>query len=90
MVLFIPERSLRLDKLRRIAPSPGLPKDFAPSQLVQAVGELAAPQRAMGALTLTLAGPGFTGSLIPFLFLFTAGVCFFSKRLLPGTFLFKT
>lgn len=85
-MLFTPERSLRLGKLRRITSFPGLPEDFAPSCFVQVVGELAAPQRAMGALMVTSAGPEFTGSLIPFLLLFTAGVWAFFQTGPPWDF----
>lgn len=44
----------------------------------------------MGALILTSAAPGFARSLIPFLFVFTAGVWAFSQLLLRVTSLFKT
>lgn len=87
---FLSLRASCLDKLRRIAPLPRVPKDFAPSQFAQVMGELAASQRAMRALMLILTQPRFTRNLASFLLFFAAKLWGFSKLLLPGTSLFKT
>lgn len=63
---------------------PWVPEDF----LCTREDELAAPRRAKGALTPNSSRPWLTGSLIPLLFLFTAGFWAFSKLLLTGNSLF--
>lgn len=77
---FHPWKSFMFIQVKESCKFPWVSEDF----LWTCEGELAAPRRAKGVLTPNSSGPWFTGSLILFLFLFTAGFWAFPKLLLTG------